>query len=329
MKSVEHKRRVLRIPPVYWADEIQVLRRANDLSVSGRRRLPPSKDASRRNLLGSYLYDVLGRTSSSEKAAHLVFANSTSREALINFVEKYGPTVAEPSTVVLRALGYSSEGVETGLGAQQEWETLRREHRTFSAALQVLEQIRSEKIDPDGLFRAARELVVGTSFWVDRYERETEARKGRPWQDGPTWIWTAKHQERAVALMNPLLPLKEKGSAKRAVDQGHALLCHVLNGFPVQLTQYKGVPLEMPSEDVSFGILPVVYFLLRCDYRRTARVARCAWKGCTRWFRMGAHHSGCCSEEHSLKYRQWVYYRAKGKKTRQRRRQQLKREATK
>jgi hypothetical protein len=279
-------------------------------------------------LLGSYLYDVLGRTSSSEKAAHLVFANSTSQEALINFVEKYGPAVAEPSSVVLRAPKYSSEGVETELRAEQEWETLRREQRTFSAALQVLEQIRSAKVDPDALFPAARELVVGTSFWVDRYEHEAEARRSRPWQDSPSWIWTAKHQERAVALMNLLLPLNEKGAAKRAEGQAHALLCQVLNGFPVQLTQYKGIPLEMPSEDVSFGILPVIYFLLRCDYRWTARVARCAWKGCTRWFRMGAHHSGCCSQKHSLKYRQWVYYRAKGKKTRQRRRQQLKREAT-
>ena len=89
--------------------------------------------------------------------------------------------------------------------------------------------------------------------------------------------------------------------------------------------QLDGIPFEMPSEDVSFGILPVLYFLLRCDYLWNAKLARCAWKDCTRWFRVGSHDSPCCSEEHSLKHRQWVYYHeGKGKQKRQSRRKQLK-----
>ena len=102
-----------------------------------------------------------------------------------------------------------------------------------------------------------------------------------------------------------------------AIAKGRALLCHILNAFPAKLTDYNGTPLEIPSEELSAGILPVLYQLIRWDYLRDARVAGCAWKDCTKWFRVGAHESPCCSTEHSLKYRQAEYYRVKGKALRE------------
>jgi hypothetical protein len=91
-----------------------------------------------------------------------------------------------------------------------------------------------------------------------------------------------------------------------------------------KLTDYQGLPFEMPSEDVSAGILPVLYQLIRYDYLREAKLAARAWKECRRWFRLSGHESPCCSAEHSLKYRQAQYYRRKGKATRQLRREQRK-----
>jgi hypothetical protein len=106
-----------------------------------------------------------------------------------------------------------------------------------------------------------------------------------------------------------------------AIARGRVFLCHILNAFSAKLTDYNGIPFEMPSEDVSAGILPVLYQLIRWDYLRDARVRRCAWKDCTKWFRVGRHESPCCSPEHSLKYRQAEYYRLKGRAVRELRRE--------
>jgi predicted RNA-binding Zn-ribbon protein involved in translation (DUF1610 family) len=115
--------------------------------------------------------------------------------------------------------------------------------------------------------------------------------------------------------------LREKACPDWSVARGQALLCHILNAFPGKLTDYNGTPFEMPSEDVSAGILPALYQLIRWDYLRETRVARCAWKDCAKWFRVGSHESHCCSPEHSLKNRQAEYYRRKGKAGRKLRRE--------
>jgi len=36
------------------------------------------------------------------------------------------------------------------------------------------------------------------------------------------------------------------------------------------------VSMKAPSEDVSFGVLPVLYFLIRSDYLWNAKLAHCA-----------------------------------------------------
>jgi hypothetical protein len=118
--------------------------------------------------------------------------------------------------------------------------------------------------------------------------------------------------------------LGENACPDWALAKGRALLCHILNAFSAKLTDYNGTPFEMPSEEVSAGILPVLYQLIRWDYLGDARIARCAWKDCTKWFRVGAHESPCCSPEHSLKYRQAEYYRQKGKAVRHLRRKREK-----
>ena len=66
--------------------------------------------------------------------------------------------------------------------------------------------------------------------------------------------------------------LQENACPDWAIAKGRALLCHILNAFPINLTDFHGVPFEMPSEDVSAGILPVLYQLLRSDYLREAPV---------------------------------------------------------
>ena len=313
-------------PPVYWADEIDVVNSAESLSISGRKLLPPSNSSKCLDVMSGYVYAISGaQAGDPNKAAHLDFANCKSEEALTRFVQRYGPVLAEADSVEVRPPIHEDRCSRTEIRAEQRWDVLRREQRTLNAALQLFEEIRSDNPDGDALVRAAKSVVLGTSFWVDVYNRELQAKDPRHWQDSPSWMWTAKHLGRAQQLANAVCPMDKEDLLDRAKSQAHELLCHVLNAFPVWLTRYGGNPVEMPSEDVSFGIFPVLYFLLRCDYLWRAKVARCAWKDCTRWFRVGSHDSRCCSEEHSLKYRQWVYYNhGKGKQTRRRRRKQVK-----
>jgi hypothetical protein len=328
MKTVEQtKRRAFTPPPVYWADEIDVLASADGLSVGGQKLFPASASSKDRDPVSVYAHAINGtRAGDQNKAAHLVFTSCTTNEALTAFVKKYGPVVADAESIVIRAPTHEARGARTVLSGTQRWEVLRREQGTFSAALELLGQLRSDKPEPQALFMTARDLVLGTSFWIDLYEKESAKRSNNPWQDRPSWSWSEKQQGQAQRLLTALRPDGARKSEERLIVEASALLCHVLDAFPVRLTQLDGIPLEMPSEDVSFGIFPVLYFLLRCDYLWDAKLARCAWKDCKRWFRVGSHDSQCCSEEHSLKHRQWVYYHeGKGKQKRQSRRKQLKR----
>jgi len=324
MKAVERNKMPLEPPPVYWADEIDVVKSAESLSISGQKLLPPSSASKRHDVMSGYMYAISGtQAGDANKAAHLVFANCTSEEALTKFVQRYGPVLAEADSVDVRPPIHEERCLRTEVRAEQRWEVLRREQETVNAALQLVGEIRSDEPDGYAVVRAAKSLVRGTVYWVDAYNRELKEKRLRPWQDSPSWIWTAKHQGRAQQVANAVGPVDSEDSLDRAKSQAHELLCHILNAFPVRLTQSDGIPVELPSEDVSFGVLPVLYFLLRCDYLWNAKVARCALKDCMRWFRVGSHDSPCCSEEHSLRYRQWVYYHeGKGKQMRQRRREQ-------
>jgi hypothetical protein len=325
MKAVEHNRQ-FETPPVYWADEIEILKSAEGLSIAGQRLLPPSSNSKNRDLMSGYVYAISGaQAGDANKAAHLVFANCTSEEALTKFLLRYGPVLAEADSVEVRPPIHERRFSRTELRAEQLWDVLIREQKTLNSAFQLFQQLRSDNPDGDALLSGAKSLVLGTSFWIDAYNRELEVKDSRRWQESPSWMWTAKDHNRARLLTNAMSPIDDKGSLARAKSQAHALLCHVLNAFPVRLTQYGGIPVEMPSEDVSFGVFPVLYFLLRCDYLWSAKVARCALKDCTRWFRVGSHDSPCCSDEHSLKHRQWLYYhQGKGRQMRQRRRKHQK-----
>lgn len=94
-------------------------------------------------------------------------------------------------------------------------------------------------------------------------------------------------------------------------------LCEILNAFPVSITRFRDYTLELPGEDLSFGIRHILYFLLRSDYLKASPVARCAWHECAKWFRVGPQKSPCCCADHALKFRQRVYYHeGKGRKKR-------------
>jgi hypothetical protein len=187
--------------------------------------------------------------------------------------------------------------------------------------MRIFDQILSRTPSHPELLDAARAAVRGTAHWIVVCERDLTARRQHAWHERPSWIWTNNDQFRAQALAAGIFDYRggqarQNACPRWAISKGRVLLCHILNAFAAKLTDYDGTPLEMPSEDVGTGILPVLYHLVRCDYLWNARIARCAWKDCTRWFRIGRHESPCCCSEHSLKHRQSEYYRRKGKDNR-------------
>lgn len=208
MKTVEHIRMRSTIPPVYWADEIEICESAVELSIAGQKLLPPSNNSKNRDLVSGYVYAISGaRAGDANEAAHLVFASSTTEETLTKFVQRYGPVLAEADSVRVGAPIYEKIGIKTLFRAKQRWDVLRREQRTLEAALQLFEDIRSDKPDGDALVRAAKSLVWRTSYWVDAYDQELKEKGRRGWQDSPSWMWTAKHQGRAQQLANAMGPL--------------------------------------------------------------------------------------------------------------------------
>jgi predicted RNA-binding Zn-ribbon protein involved in translation (DUF1610 family) len=403
MITVEQKKRPPEAAPlVYWADEITVSEAEGALNLLGAKGIPPS--VKERDLMSGHL-DALAnanpKAGEENTSPHIVFVNCggdavddqeglirkdcawQSKEerskaqtalntlirawdsALKKYVTRYGPVLAEPASVQVRAVpgGAKPNSRWVEVQAQQRWDVLKREARTLSAVMRVFEQTRSETPSHDVLFRAAGTVVLGTAHWVDACKLESAAL--RPGRERPSWTWTGADQFRAQALASALGPvdtrvrftcpncgevhqietfwpvsqllqckcgcqsdllrassdgkLRENDCPDWAIAKGRALLCHILNAFPGKLTDYNGIPFEMPSEDVSAGILPALYQLIRWDYLRDAKIASCAWRDCTKWFRVGRHKSPCCSPEHSLKYRQSEYYRLKGKELRRKR----------
>ena len=275
-------KRIAPIIPV-WAEEIEIERRGSTrLMVSGRGRssypIIPMK--------AQVAIQVLVRKS--KKPIHLQFANARSSEALIEFVRKFGPIQGKRMSRTPHANENIGNPAKEDLVVQQDLGVLLREQQLFRAAVLLLRELRAKHQDPIALRNLISQVrqLQPTETTSDKKRKAKSAllvcalALAEPsFTEGPrdaVWKERMKLEKLRYDAVLPGEKLTNAGRKRQrmkanairynAVVAGHGVLCEIFNRFPLQMFNCSDGGIELPSYDPT-SILPVLYYLLRRDYR--------------------------------------------------------------
>lgn len=106
---------------------------------------------------------------------------------------------------------------------------------------------------------------------------------------------------------------------------GHGVICELVNAFRPIVYVWGDTPVEAPEYDLTGGIRPVLYYILRREYLHAAGVGVCRNTQCLEVFDIERASQEFCSELCSRRQRQREYWQERGKKARRRRVRQQKR----
>jgi len=85
-----------------------------------------------------------------------------------------------------------------------------------------------------------------------------------------------------------------------AIVAGHGMICELFNRFPLRMFPCPDGAIELPSYDRE-GILPILYFLLRRDYRDRHYLIKVC-KVCAATFKPERGDSDCCDRKCYKRY---------------------------
>jgi hypothetical protein len=310
---------VEQILPLCWGANLRVQRVQDYLFVTGDWLLAQSQDDNAGDLWKSYLaFPTDWSGNRPRQAPHIEFANANTDDRLVAFVERFGPVTSS-------AHGASfSEGFR--IGAAQDLEELRDERILYSAALRLLSELQHpEKTDRDRIMNCMREIAAKTRTWPDQWERESQMRADRA-NAKPSWQFQQvdlKSIESLIASGEWALERTPLGAPDYAeafayqLSLGERVLCTLVNAFPTRLYPIgHGRVTELPDHDISYGIRPLLYHILRLLWLRGS-IGICANERCRELFEVDK--SPYCSDECSRKERQRQYWAKKGSAQRRRR----------
>jgi len=305
-------------PPMTWASNIQVEVSGRDLSVHGDASFPDQQPE--RDLFRNYRDWMVAKTTKRTglNAPHIRFGNADTDQRLIAFVRAFGPICAE--SVAERDTDDSV--VRT---AKQSLETLRRERRTYAAALNLLVELDKEKAaTPQSIQAYVSDIVDGCKDWASEWRRERAWRRSQGHLP-PSWHFEESEWENLVRLsvqarqppdLDALSRLVRGGSP---LNSGHQVICALANAFRIEVTHFGNTRCEAPpGYALVFGVRPVLYYLLRLEYLHSG-AQKCANEFCRQFFLRDREGQQYCSEECSRKQRQREYWQTSGSKLRRKR----------
>jgi hypothetical protein len=325
-----------------WAEQIRAEDAGDHIRVEGANR----SDNRVTGLLNRYakLPTDPGPENASQRDMPLLrFANASSRDELFRFVGDFGPIVLSERP---QAPDHLIDPSVDFLEAKQSWKELESEQRLFQNLLRLLQIVRADKAEEE--LRASLlifdEILRCTSDWVRQCQRESSGRRGS-YLAPCAWNWTEDQQaaldRRFDAARDVLSTDSPSSELVRILARGDPIvnvntaICEVLNAFPTYLQFFffgeEGKPraVEMPRSDLSFGIRPALYFMLRTDYLQGWERRLCGRIGCGTWFTPTGHRPHHCSAICARKVRQKKSWEIKGRETRQARVAKAKEFATK
>ncbi|HEY6764831.1 MAG TPA: hypothetical protein VI386_08660 [Candidatus Sulfotelmatobacter sp.] len=253
---------------------------------------------------------------------HLQFANARTVDELLNFVAKHGPVHGRIESKKRLNKEQSEKPAKEDLVVREDINTLIREQRLFRAAVLLLRELRGKRQD---------RVVIRSLLSEIRkhYPSETISDK---WNNlrlqglivtfamaEPTFTQDSKNQIRPDKMTleklryDAILPgpkrtkeglekqRKKAASLQNHIVVGaHGVLCGLFNRFPLRMFSCAQGAIELPSYDRE-GILPILYFLLRRDYRdRHYLIKMC--KECGATFKPERGDPDCCERKCYKRY---------------------------
>jgi hypothetical protein len=103
------------------------------------------------------------------------------------------------------------------------------------------------------------------------------------------------------------------------VRAGHNVICELVNAFNPLVYPWGNAPVEAPGLDLTGGIRPVLYYMLRREYLHAGGIGICRNTECRDLFEIERSGSEFCGDVCSRLQRQREYWRNRGKKMRKRR----------
>jgi hypothetical protein len=258
---------------------------------------------------------------SGKDSPHIRFANANTDERLIAFVEQYGPVIA--CDLYEDKPGYGSR-----LGAMQDMEELRQEQILYSAAVTLVSLLSNTEEPDEGLILdCISQIVKCVKDWPRQWERERKLRGGN-WELDPEWRFGRHNLEIAESYESAVRwkPQNGKRDVLRIfgvygdpVDEGHNLMCELVNAFRLRAYRWGNKTVEGPNPDLRYGVRPLLYYLLRRVYLSKNSIAICANERCREVFEIEREGQRFCDATCSQHQRQREYWATIGKEKRQER----------
>jgi hypothetical protein len=245
-----------------------------------------------------------GQERTGKESPDMRFANADSDEMLIAFVRRFGPVVA-------KCVRYNPD-TESGepqspavLIAHQDMQELRNEGLIYRAALSLIGLLKESYFDYELARPLIRQISIGIGDWPRQWKREHSQRRSEPiWKLGAKSLGRIKE----IASGNPDRPFSPNALCQ-------IVICELLNSFRGMVFPN---PLEMHG-GIKYGIRPLLYSILRRQFFSPREFTTCANTQCRDFFNLERAGQQFCSSECSLRQRQRVYWKKRGKKLRKKR----------
>jgi len=322
-------------PLFAWALNITVTASAEDLEVSGVRitddeQLDDVEPEDVPDILRTYRHDVArSRQGRGGKSRQWQFANAKTKDEQIEFVRKFGPVVVTTSKTEGREIRRPPSGLttETIVHARQNLAELEKEQRIYRSAFELISELRKRTNANLKIIQETVSTIVEYSrSWPGQWAREQTLRARNEgylekpdWFFGPRNIHHLQHWKRYAMREPSGDPLRDEEILTPFVA-GHSILCVLLNAFRPSVYLWGDTPVESPQTDLTGGIRPILYFILRREYlRQSGGIEICQNSDCRAVFEIDRYGQQYCKEECSRQQRQRDYWQRRGKKLRKKR----------
>lgn len=337
-----------------WGFDIGVQRLEGDrILVTGKR---PILEAEVQDRLDPYLVylasvkSMFGQERTGLNSPHIRFANATTDEALIDFVEDFGPFA--PSEIEEIEPDWSEQvplselaGRRTSVRAIEDLATLRRERRIYAAALGLIGELRGGKAKSRiAVLRNYIAVIAdGVYYWPEQWSIEKKWRE-RVTQGEIAWYFDSNRYDRirwmkcAADWDRPRPPRREdysdgnsylhhralhalQGLRTTPYQAGQHVLCELINSFLTGVECVGDHPVEsLPCGAGRFAIRPGLYLILKREFLWGGGAIICRNDRCNQFFVSQRSGQVFCSPDCSSRYRQRRYWAARGSHLRKSRR---------
>jgi hypothetical protein len=322
-------------PPFVWGKDISVRVGLEEMEVSAVRPLLQEEWYASADPMRAYRKAVRrygGAKRQGKNSPHINFANADSDQKLVRFVKQFGPVVARSVRTEEHEISHDPFGfrpTQRVLIARQDIAELRSEHRAYRSALALVSELqRGKRSDIETIGKCVLEIVGSVSKWPQQWERERQLRASGQGYGlvEPAWLFLEDNLRHVRRWSYCARPEKSDDPLTNVfgpdpIEAGHHVVCELVNAFSPQVSVWGGnTPVEAPDWDLTCGIRPVLYYILRREYLQQANgVGICQNTECRDLFELERSGQEFCGDVCSRLQRQREYWRKSGKKLRQRR----------